>query len=188
MPPLRTSKLQKKPSSQRSTQNMKFINFFYFCGSFLPSWIRIRIQSGSETLMTTVWFRWQKWWLRWWLWSRDGSSDGSGACDDLCGCGDGGGGSCLTAAVMPRLSYGGCLTTAVLRWLSYGSCLAAAVLRWLSCGVCFAAAILRRLSYGSCLAAAVLRPLFWGGCFAAAVLRRLVSTAITSTWKNCNVC
>jgi hypothetical protein len=26
-------------------QNMKFLNFFYFCGSFLPSWIRIRIQN-----------------------------------------------------------------------------------------------------------------------------------------------
>jgi hypothetical protein len=25
-------------------QNMKIMIFFYFCGSFLPSWIRIRIQ------------------------------------------------------------------------------------------------------------------------------------------------
>jgi hypothetical protein len=24
-------------------QNMKFLNFFYFCGSYLTSWIRIRI-------------------------------------------------------------------------------------------------------------------------------------------------
>ncbi len=24
-------------------QNIKFLNFFYFCGSYLPSWIRIRI-------------------------------------------------------------------------------------------------------------------------------------------------
>ncbi len=40
---------------------MKFRTFFYFCGSFLPSWIRIRIHwrdwirilSGSETLEET---------------------------------------------------------------------------------------------------------------------------------------
>jgi hypothetical protein len=53
---------------------MKILYFFYFCGSFLPSWIRIRISNlnadpdpatqinadpcgsgyGSETLYTTV--------------------------------------------------------------------------------------------------------------------------------------
>ncbi len=40
-------------------QNMNFYIFFYFCGSFLPFWIRIRIhwpdwiriQSGSATLL-----------------------------------------------------------------------------------------------------------------------------------------
>jgi hypothetical protein len=46
-PPLRTSKLQKKPSALKREhpilQNMKFQNFFYFCGSFLPSLIPIRI-------------------------------------------------------------------------------------------------------------------------------------------------
>ncbi len=45
---VRTPKLQKKPSA---LQNMKFHNFFYFCGSFLPSWTRIRSGSGSETLL-----------------------------------------------------------------------------------------------------------------------------------------
>jgi len=46
-PPQSTSKLQKKHSSLKGEhpafQNMKFLNFFYFSGSFLPSWIRIRI-------------------------------------------------------------------------------------------------------------------------------------------------
>jgi hypothetical protein len=41
------SKLQKKPSALKrehpALHNMKFLNFFYFCGSFLPSWIRTRI-------------------------------------------------------------------------------------------------------------------------------------------------
>ncbi len=42
------SKIQKKPgvlkSKRLALQNMKFIKFFYFCRSFLPSWIQIRIQ------------------------------------------------------------------------------------------------------------------------------------------------
>ncbi len=71
-PPYRTSKLQKKPSALKrehtALQNMKFLNFFYFCGSFLPSWIadpdslygsgfvwpdwiRIQLGSGSATLI-----------------------------------------------------------------------------------------------------------------------------------------
>jgi hypothetical protein len=42
------SKLQKKPSALKrghpTLKNMNFYKFFfYFCGSFLPSWIRIRI-------------------------------------------------------------------------------------------------------------------------------------------------
>jgi len=57
------SKLQKKPSALKrghpTLQNMNFQKFFYFCGSFSPSWIQInwpdwiRIQSGSgsATLM-----------------------------------------------------------------------------------------------------------------------------------------
>ncbi len=58
------SKLQEKPSALKrghpTLQNMNLI-FFYFCGSFLPSWIRIRIHwpdwiriqsgSGSATLV-----------------------------------------------------------------------------------------------------------------------------------------
>ncbi len=45
-------KLQEKPSSvlkreHPALQNMKFLNFFYFCGSFLLSWIRIRNTASS---------------------------------------------------------------------------------------------------------------------------------------------
>jgi hypothetical protein len=44
-PAYRTSKLQKKASALKrehpALQNMKFQKNFYFCGSFLPSWIRI---------------------------------------------------------------------------------------------------------------------------------------------------
>jgi hypothetical protein len=44
-PPKMTSKLQKKPSVLKTEhpalQSMKFLHFFYFCGPFLPSWIRI---------------------------------------------------------------------------------------------------------------------------------------------------
>jgi hypothetical protein len=65
-------KLQEKPSALKREhpvlKNMKILFFFYFCWSFLPSWIRIRIRnlnadpnpatqinadpcgSGSETL------------------------------------------------------------------------------------------------------------------------------------------
>ncbi len=60
-PPQSMSRLQKKPPAHKTLQNM---NFFYFCGSFLPSWIRMRIQwsdwiriqsgSGSETLILGV--------------------------------------------------------------------------------------------------------------------------------------
>jgi hypothetical protein len=46
-PPKRTPKLQEKPSALKkeypALQNMKILYFFYFCGSFLPSWIRIHI-------------------------------------------------------------------------------------------------------------------------------------------------
>ncbi len=41
------SKLQEKPSALKrehpALKKMKFMNFFYACGSFFPSWIRIRI-------------------------------------------------------------------------------------------------------------------------------------------------
>jgi hypothetical protein len=45
----RTLKLQEKPSAVKREhpvlKNMKILDFFLFlCGSFLPSWIRIRIQ------------------------------------------------------------------------------------------------------------------------------------------------
>jgi hypothetical protein len=37
--------LQKKPPAhKRGHPTLQNMNFFYFCGSFLPSWIRIRIQ------------------------------------------------------------------------------------------------------------------------------------------------
>ncbi len=46
-PPERKFKLQKKPSALKrehlALKNIKFLNFYYFCGSILPSWIRIRI-------------------------------------------------------------------------------------------------------------------------------------------------
>jgi hypothetical protein len=42
------SKIQKKPAAHKkghpTLQNMNFKKNFYFCGSFLPSWIRIRIR------------------------------------------------------------------------------------------------------------------------------------------------
>ncbi len=54
-------------------KNMKILDFFYFCGSFLPAWIRIRnlnadpdpatqinadpCGSGSETLYLTSYIR-----------------------------------------------------------------------------------------------------------------------------------
>ncbi len=42
------SKLQKKPSAFKredpALQTWNFLIFFYFCGSFLPSWIRARIR------------------------------------------------------------------------------------------------------------------------------------------------
>ncbi len=42
-PPKRTSKLQGKPLSPHpALQTIGFLNFFYSCGPFLPSWIRIR--------------------------------------------------------------------------------------------------------------------------------------------------
>jgi hypothetical protein len=39
-------KLQEKPSALKRKhpvlKNLKILDFFYFCGTFLPSWIRIR--------------------------------------------------------------------------------------------------------------------------------------------------
>ena len=35
---------QKPPAHKRGHPTLQNMNFFYFCGSFLPSWIRIRIQ------------------------------------------------------------------------------------------------------------------------------------------------
>ncbi len=34
---------------------MKFLNFFYFCGSFLPSWIRIRISNPDSDTDPRIW-------------------------------------------------------------------------------------------------------------------------------------
>jgi hypothetical protein len=48
------SKLQEKPSALKAEhpglKQMKFINFFYVCGSFLPSWIRIWIRIVNQDL------------------------------------------------------------------------------------------------------------------------------------------
>jgi hypothetical protein len=39
------SRLQKKPPAhKRGHPTLQNMNFFYFCGSFLPSWIPIRIR------------------------------------------------------------------------------------------------------------------------------------------------
>jgi hypothetical protein len=50
--PIRIQGFKKKPSDLKreypTLQNMKFLNFFYFCGSFLPSWIRIRIPNPDS--------------------------------------------------------------------------------------------------------------------------------------------
>ncbi len=47
-PPTRTYKLPMKPSTLKREHsallNLKFLNFILFCGSFLSSWILIRIQ------------------------------------------------------------------------------------------------------------------------------------------------
>jgi hypothetical protein len=68
--------LKEKPSALKREhpvlKNMKILAFFYFCGSFLPSWIRIRnlnadpdpatqinadpCGSGSKTLGTGSYF------------------------------------------------------------------------------------------------------------------------------------
>jgi hypothetical protein len=52
-------KLQEKPSSLKREhpvlKNMKIMDFFfYFCGSFLPSWIRIRIQIADPDPATQI--------------------------------------------------------------------------------------------------------------------------------------
>jgi hypothetical protein len=48
-PPYRTHKLQEKPSALKkehpALQNIKILYLFYICRSFLPFWIRIRIQN-----------------------------------------------------------------------------------------------------------------------------------------------
>jgi hypothetical protein len=55
-PPYRSSKLQKKPSGLKrghpTLQNMNLKKKFYFCGSFLPSWIQIRISNPLSRLNT----------------------------------------------------------------------------------------------------------------------------------------
>ncbi len=53
------NKLQEKPSALKrghpAIQNMKFLYLsFYFCGSFLPSWIRIRISSADPDQETQI--------------------------------------------------------------------------------------------------------------------------------------
>ncbi len=36
------------PKNWKSFEILKFLNFFYFCGSFLPFWIRIRIPNTDK--------------------------------------------------------------------------------------------------------------------------------------------
>ncbi len=56
---VQVTEAEKKPSELKkehsALQNMKFLNFYYFCGSFLPFWIRIQFGSGSgsATLITS---------------------------------------------------------------------------------------------------------------------------------------
>ncbi len=70
---IKTSKLQEKPSAIKrehpTLQKMKLINFFYFSGSFSPSWIRIRIANPDPgtplnpdrdppTTLVYYWWNW----------------------------------------------------------------------------------------------------------------------------------
>jgi hypothetical protein len=54
------SKLEKMPLALKrehpTLKNMKFLNFFYFCGSLLPpgSGTTDQIESGSATLFETI--------------------------------------------------------------------------------------------------------------------------------------
>ena len=41
-------------SQKRTHQIIKLLNFFYFCGSFLPSWIRIRILNTDPDSLTRL--------------------------------------------------------------------------------------------------------------------------------------
>ncbi len=50
-PPKRTSKLQEKSSSlKREHPALQKLNFFHFCGSFWPSWIRIQLTKMNADL------------------------------------------------------------------------------------------------------------------------------------------
>ncbi len=53
------SKIHKKPSALKrkhpALQNIKFLNFFNFCRSFLPSWIRIRIRIRNPDTDPLTW-------------------------------------------------------------------------------------------------------------------------------------
>jgi hypothetical protein len=57
--PYMKPRLQEKPSPLKrehpALQNMKILYFFYFCGSFLPFWIRIqRVKLMTTTTTTTT--------------------------------------------------------------------------------------------------------------------------------------
>jgi hypothetical protein len=55
-PPQRISELPKKPSALKrehpALQNIKILIFFYFCGSILPFWIRIRVPNPDTDPLT----------------------------------------------------------------------------------------------------------------------------------------
>ncbi len=51
VPYLKTTEASSHPKRSdlgSSSQNLKFLNFFYFCGSFLPAWIGIRIPNPGQ--------------------------------------------------------------------------------------------------------------------------------------------
>jgi hypothetical protein len=51
-------KLQEKPSALKrehpALKSMKILDFFYFCGSFLPPWIRIRNLNADPDPATQI--------------------------------------------------------------------------------------------------------------------------------------
>jgi hypothetical protein len=49
------SKIQKKPSALKREHPVKFLNFFYFCRSFLPAWIRIWIPNPDPDTDPLTW-------------------------------------------------------------------------------------------------------------------------------------
>jgi hypothetical protein len=71
------SKLQKKPAAhKRGHPTLQNMNFFYFCGAFLPSWIRIRIPNSDPDSEFGSGFR-IRFRIHWPDWIRIQSGSGS---------------------------------------------------------------------------------------------------------------